>query len=77
VCARGDYDWVTPELGDIYRDFTLDDWQLEVENFNVDAGMLVQAQPTEAEINFTIRLASRRQDFGSFRDKTVRYDLRR
>ncbi len=55
--ARGDYDWLTPELGPIYRDFTLDDVTPAFDRHGVDGVVLVQAAATEAETDFLLDVA--------------------
>lgn len=55
--ARGDYGWLTPELGPIYRDVTVADWQREAAPHGIIGGVLVQAAPTEAETQFLLRQA--------------------
>ena len=53
--ARGDYGWLTPEVGGLYRDFDLADYALATPF--VDASILVQAAPTDAETDFLLSLA--------------------
>jgi L-fuconolactonase len=55
--ARGDYGWLTPALGPIYRDVGVSDWQAQARSFGVTGGVLVQAAPTEAETEFLLGLA--------------------
>ena len=55
--SRGDYGWLTPQLGPIYRDVSLDDWRRARRGSGVVAGVLVQAAPTLAETQFLLRLA--------------------
>lgn len=55
--ARGDYGWLTPALGAIYRDVDVSDWLHESAVHRVDAGVLVQAAATEAETWHLLRLA--------------------
>jgi L-fuconolactonase len=57
--GRGDYGWLTPALGVIHRDVTIDDWQREAQPLGVAAGVLVQAAPTEAETAFLLEQAAR------------------
>lgn len=47
--ARGDYGWLTPALGPIYRDVAVSDWQRHARAHGIEAGVLVQAAPTRAE----------------------------
>lgn len=58
--ARGDYDWLTPDLGPIYRDFALHDVEAALARHNVGQVVLVQAAATAAETNFLLSIA--RQD---------------
>jgi L-fuconolactonase len=54
--ARGDYDWLTPDLP-IHRDYTLDD--LRPQLGNITATILVQAAPTTAETDFLLEIANK------------------
>ena len=56
--ARGDYGWLTPALGGIYRDVSVADWQREAAACGVQAGVLVQAAPSEAETEFLLAQAA-------------------
>ncbi len=56
--ARGDYGWLTPALGPLYRDVTLDDWRAVARPCGITAGVLVQAAPTEAETTFLLQQAA-------------------
>ncbi len=56
---RGDYAWLTPGEGGLYRDFTPDDLSPALVECAVDATVLVQAAPTEAESRFLLDLARR------------------
>jgi len=58
---RGDYGWLTPELAEIHRDFTLADLEPMREAAGVAATVLVQAAPTVAETLFLLNVA---QDSG-------------
>ena len=55
--ARGDYGWLTPALGPIYRDVNVPDWQAHARLAGVTGGILVQAAPTEAETAHLLALA--------------------
>lgn len=57
--ARGDYAWLTPALAPIHRDVAIEDWHREARPLGVDAGVLVQAAPTEAETEFLLCEAAR------------------
>jgi L-fuconolactonase len=56
--ARGDYGWLDASLAPIYRDITAADWREQAQPCGVDAGVLVQAAPTEAETAFLLREAA-------------------
>jgi L-fuconolactonase len=58
LLSRGDYRWLTPALGRIHRDVAIDDWAHEAAAHGVQAGMLVQAAPTEAETAWLLEQAS-------------------
>jgi L-fuconolactonase len=51
---RDDYGWLTPALAPIHRDIAIADWQRESQPCGVQAGILVQAAPTEAETRFLL-----------------------
>ena len=54
---RGDYAWLTPREGALYRDFTPADLSPELVKCAVHATVLVQAAPTEGESRFLLDLA--------------------
>ncbi|WP_029065880.1 amidohydrolase family protein [Labrenzia sp. DG1229] len=55
--ARGDYHWLTPELGPIYRNFLPSDLAPKLEAHRISGTILVQAAPTLAETRFMLSLA--------------------
>lgn len=55
--ARGDYGWLTPELGPIYRAFRPDDLQALLQDNGVSATILVQAAPTSEETDWLLDIA--------------------
>lgn len=55
--ARGDYGWMSPDLGPIYRDFTPDDLLPLIQQAGIDKTVLVQAADTVAETEFMLSLA--------------------
>lgn len=55
--ARGDYGWLTPALGPIYRDFSLADLTPLAAEAGVATSVLVQAAPTVAETRFLLDVA--------------------
>lgn len=57
--SRADYGWLTPALDPIYRDVAIADWQCEAQALGVQAGVLVQAAPTQAETDFLLAEAAR------------------
>ena len=59
--ARADYGWLTPALGRIYRDVSIDHWQSEAAACGVRSGVLVQAAPTEAETDFLLAQAAQHE----------------
>lgn len=59
---RGDYGWLTPSLGTIYRDFLPDDLRREMQKAGMTRTIVVQAAETEAETDFLLDLA-RETDF--------------
>jgi L-fuconolactonase len=55
---RGDYGWLTPALGAIYRDFGPADLKPHLATRGIARTILVQAAPSEAETHFMLGLAS-------------------
>ncbi len=55
--ARGDYGWLKPELTRLYRDFDAKDLQPLLKAAQLDATILVQAAPTEAETEYLVAIA--------------------
>jgi L-fuconolactonase len=60
--ARGDYGWLTPAMGRIHRDVSLEDWRRASAPCGVNGGVLVQAAPTEAETRFLLQQAEHAPD---------------
>jgi L-fuconolactonase len=56
---RGDYGWLTPAAGVLYRDFEPADLLPELAAAGIAATVLIQAAPTEAETRFLLELAHR------------------
>jgi L-fuconolactonase len=54
---RGDYAWLTPRLGALYRHFEPGDLADQLAHCNVASTVLVQAAATEAETRYLIGLA--------------------
>jgi len=57
--ARGDYDWLTPDLSALYRDFAPADIEATLAQFGVSKVVAIQASGTEAETRFLLGLAER------------------
>lgn len=57
--ARGDYDWLTPELPQLYRDFDFDDYAAATKQTRLTGCVLVQAAPTIAETDWLLAIAAR------------------
>ena len=57
--ARGEYSWLTPALGAIYRDFDPEDLAPHLATHGIAATILVQAAPTHAETAFLLDLAEK------------------
>ena len=55
--ARGDYGWLRPELTTLYRDFDAQDLHPLLTAAEIDATILVQAAPTEAETDYLLAIA--------------------
>jgi L-fuconolactonase len=60
--ARGDYGWLTPQLGVIHRDVEVAHWRALAAPLGVRGGVLVQAAPTAAETEFLLALAAPEPD---------------
>jgi L-fuconolactonase len=58
---RGDYDWMSPELKPIYRDFLPDHLRPILSSHDVRKTVLVQAAATVAETEFLLELADRHE----------------
>jgi L-fuconolactonase len=56
---RGDYGWLTPALGAIYRDYLPEDLAPQLARAGIGRTVLVQAAPTVAETEFLLALAAR------------------
>ncbi len=55
--SRGDYGWLTPDLGPIHRDFMPENLEPLIRSAGISGTILVQAAPTEAETEFMLSLA--------------------
>jgi L-fuconolactonase len=56
--SRGDYGWMTPDMGVLYRDYLPVDLRPMLENHRIDKTIVVQAAPTVAETDFMLSLAA-------------------
>ncbi|MGQ0663914.1 MAG: amidohydrolase family protein [Pseudomonadota bacterium] len=56
--ARGDYGWLTPAQGPIYRDFGPEDLRPHLRRAGIGGTVLVQAAPSEAETRYLLALAA-------------------
>jgi L-fuconolactonase len=52
--ARGDYGWLTPETGALYRDYEPQEFAPLLAAHDIGAAILVQAAPSEAETDFLL-----------------------
>jgi L-fuconolactonase len=57
--ARGDYDWISPDLAPLRRDFEPEGARPLLEACEIDGVVLVQAAPTVAETRFLLDHAAR------------------
>ena len=54
---RGDYDWLTPNMGPLYRDFLPSDLKPHLDEAGISGTIVVQAAPTVAETEYLLGLA--------------------
>ncbi|WP_235827934.1 amidohydrolase family protein [Brevibacillus migulae] len=54
--SRGDYGWLTPDLGVLYRDYLPGDLAPHLQERQIQQTILVQAAPTREETDFLLRL---------------------
>lgn len=62
--SRGDYGWLTPDMGLLYKDYLPADLEPILERHNIDKTVLVQAAPTVAETDFMLSLAAKHDSIG-------------
>lgn len=55
--SRGDYGWLTPETGILYRDVEPAEYAAILQRNGIDRSVLIQAAPTVAETRFLCELA--------------------
>jgi L-fuconolactonase len=54
---RADYGWLTPSLTPLYRDYGPEDLRPLLDRGDIDASILIQAAPSEAETQYLLDLA--------------------
>ncbi|MCG7381694.1 amidohydrolase family protein [Paenibacillus sp. ACRRY] len=54
---RGDYEWITPDLSVLYRNFLPPDFEPLLSKHNLDGSIIVQAAPTIEETEFILKIA--------------------
>ena len=57
--ARGDYGWLTPDTGVLYRDYGPSDLLPQLAEHGISATILVQCAETAAETRFLLEIAQR------------------
>ncbi len=57
--SRGDYSWMTPDMKELYKDFSPEDLEPLIKEKNITQTVIVQAADTIAETEFTLSLASK------------------
>lgn len=62
--ARRDYGWLSPDDAHLYRDFGPGDLRPLMDGAGIDATILVQAAPTEAETAYLLDIADRHDWIG-------------
>jgi L-fuconolactonase len=62
--SRGDYGWLTPELGPLWRDFLPADLAPLASAACIERTIVVQAAPTLAETRYLLALAAREPSIG-------------
>ena len=62
--SRGDYGWLSPDMGVLYRDYLPADLEPTLKRHNIDKTILVQAAPTVAETDFMLSLAAEHKSIG-------------
>ncbi|MEH7179277.1 amidohydrolase family protein [Neobacillus vireti] len=53
---RGDYDWLTKDMGILFQDYLPEDLKPSLEKYSVSGTVLVQAAPTYEETNYLLSL---------------------
>lgn len=62
--SRGDYGWLTPDMGLLYRDYLPADLEPILERHNIAKTVLVQAAPTVEETDYMLSLAAEHDSIG-------------
>ena len=62
--SRGDYGWLTLDMGLLYRDYLPADLEPALKRHNIDRTVLVQAAPTIAETDYMLSLAAEHDSIG-------------
>ncbi len=62
--SRGDYGWLTPDMGVLYRDYLPAHLKPTLAQHRIDKTILVQAAPTVAETDFMLSLAAEDDSIG-------------
>lgn len=57
--SRGDYDWLTPALGVIHRDFVASDLKPLIDHAQIDGTIIVQAASSVAETEYMLEIAAK------------------
>lgn len=56
--SKNEYSWITPDLVEINRDFSLDEIAADASELGIDSAVLIQAADTYADTEFMIQAAS-------------------
>ncbi|MCV4232860.1 amidohydrolase family protein [Virgibacillus sp. LDC1] len=59
LIERGDYEWITPEVPELYRNFLPSDLKPHLDSHQLDGSITVQAAPTVEETDYLLSLADR------------------
>ncbi|MFB4324824.1 amidohydrolase family protein [Priestia sp. BR_2] len=59
LIERGDYEWITPEVPELYRNFLPSDLKPHLDSHQLDGSITVQAAPTLEETDYLLSLADR------------------
>lgn len=56
LLARGDYEWLTPETGVLFRDYLPEHLAPSLRKYRIDGTILIQAAPTLTETEYLLEL---------------------